>query len=225
MSKKQKSKLIYLILILVIGLISAKYFQPEFEQVESSAYTEVNENVPNFSDEDKKVLTQPGYEYYEALDDLGRCRYAEACVGPETMPHEERGSIGMVKPSGWHTVKYDFVDGQYLYNRCHLIAFCLTGENANDHNLITGTRYMNVEGMLPFENMIARYVDQTGNHVMYRVTPDFQGNELLARGVYMMAESVEDNIISFNVYCPNIQPSVAIDYATGDSKLAEGGEK
>ena len=136
------------------------------------------------------------------------------------MPTEERGSIGSVKPSGWQTVKYDFVDGKYLYNRCHLLGYQLTGENANEQNLITGTRYLNVDGMLPFENMVADYVKETDNHVMYRVTPVFDGAELVARGVLMEAYSVEDggDGVEFCVYCYNVQPGVKIDYATGDSE-------
>ena len=139
------------------------------------------------------------------------------------MPTEDRGSIGMVKPTGWHTVKYDCVDGKYLYNRCHLIGFQLTGENANEENLITGTRYMNVTGMLPFENMVADYVKETGNHVMYRVTPIYDGNDLVATGVQMEAYSIEDNGmgICFNIFAYNIQPGVEINYATGESRLAE----
>ena len=152
---------------------------------------------------------------------MGRCGVTYACVGVEIMPTEERGSIGQVKPTGWVTAKYDFVDGKYLYNRCHLIGFQLTGENANTKNLITGTRYMNTEGMLPFENMIADYVKETENHVLYRVTPIFDGENLVASGVQMEAYSVEDDGegICFNVYCYNVQPGVVIDYATGKSHL------
>ena len=146
-----------------------------------------------------------------------------ACVGPELMPVEERGSIGQVKPTGWQTVKYDFVDGKYLYNRCHLIGYQLTGENANPKNLITGTRYLNMEGMLPFENLIADYIKETGNHVLYRVTPDFQGLEQLARGVMLEGWSVEDQGagVCFYVYAYNVQPGVEIDYSTGESKEVE----
>ena len=153
-------------------------------------YITVNGNKPSFS---ATELTTEAYEFYSDLDILGRCGYAMACIGVELMPTEERGSIGQVKPSGWQTVKYDIVDGKYLYNRCHLIGFQLTGENANTKNLITGTRYMNVDGMLPFENMVADYIKDTENHVLYRVTPIFQGLELVARGVQMEAYSVEDN--------------------------------
>ncbi len=167
------------------------------------------------------------YEEYTALDNLGRCGVAEACLGKETMPTEERGEIGQVKPSGWKTVKYDCVDGKYLYNRCHLIGFQLSGENANERNLITGTRYMNVDGMLPFENMVADYIKETGNHVLYRVTPIYNGNELVARGVQMEALSVEDNGdgICFNVYCYNNQPGVRINYANGESEEVDDGIK
>lgn len=185
---------------------------------DGKAYVAVNDNVPFFTDSE---LTTDAFEYYSELDSLGRCGVTYANVCKEIMPTEERGKIGMVKPSGWHTVKYDIVDGKYLYNRCHLIGYQLSGENANTRNLITGTRYLNVEGMLPFENMVADYVKETGNHVLYRVTPMFEGNNLVANGVLMEAKSVEDNGagILFNVYCYNVQPGVMIDYATGDSSL------
>lgn len=184
-------------------------------------YIKVNGNVPRFSDEEKK--TAAAFENYSDLDALGRCGVAFACVGKETMPTEERGSIGSIKPSGWHSVKYDFVDGKYLYNRCHLIGYQLTAENANEKNLITGTRYLNTKGMLPFENMVADYVKETGNHVLYRVTPVFEGKNLVASGVYMEAYSVEDDGdgICFYVYVFNRQPGVKIDYLTGDS-VADG---
>ena len=183
-----------------------------------TAYVAINDNIPDF---DQGDLTTNAYETYAPLDSLGRCGVAMACVGTEIMPTEDRGSIGQVKPSGWHTVKYDIVDGKYLYNRCHLIGYQLTGENANEENLITGTRYLNIEGMLPFENMIADYVKETGNHVIYRVTPVFEGSELLCRGVVMEAFSVEDNGegICFHVYAYNAQPGIFIDYATGESRL------
>mgnify|MGYP000250918977 FL=1 len=178
-------------------------------------YISVCGGDPDFSEDE---ITSVSYEYYSELDALGRCGVCIASVGQDIMPTEKRGSIGQVKPTGWHTVKYDFVDGKYLYNRCHLIGFQLTGENANKRNLITGTRYLNVEGMLPFENMVADYVKETGNHVMYRVTPIFVGDELLARGVHIEAESVEDggDGIMFNVFCYNVQPGVVLDYATGE---------
>lgn len=189
---------------------------PDFDD---EPYIEINGNKTYFT---KEELTTSSYEYYTDLDSLGRCGVCYACIGKDIMPTEERGPIGMVKPSGWHTVKYDFVDGKYLYNRCHLIGFQLAGENANVNNLITGTRYLNVQGMLPFENKVADYVQDTGNHVMYRVTPVFEGNNLIANGVLMEAYSVEDKGegVCFNVYCYNNQPGVIIDYATGESKLA-----
>lgn len=178
-------------------------------------YISVCGGDPDFSEDE---ITSVSFEYYSELDALGRCGVCIASVGQDIMPTEKRGSIGQVKPTGWHTVKYDFVDGKYLYNRCHLIGFQLTGENANKRNLITGTRYLNVEGMLPFENMVADYVKETGNHVMYRVTPIFVGDELLARGVHIEAESVEDggDGIMFNVFCYIVQPGVVLDYATGE---------
>lgn len=186
---------------------------------EGEPYVVINDNKPFFSETE---LSTTSYEHYSELDALGRCGVAYACVGMELMPTEERGDIGPVRPSGWHTVKYDVVDGKYLYNRCHLIAYQLSGENANERNLITGTRYLNIEGMLPFENMVADYVRETGNHVMYRVTPIFAGDEPVARGVQMEAESVEDSGagILFHVYCYNVQPEIEIDYATGDSVLS-----
>lgn len=186
-------------------------------------YVTINDNEPQFLETD---LATSAYEYYSDLDDLGRCGVVYACIGTDLMPTEERGNIGSVKPSGWHTVKYDIVDGKYLYNRCHLIGYQLSGENANVNNLITGTRYLNVEGMLPFENMVADYVKETENHVLYRVTPVFEGNNLVASGVQIEAQSVEDQGegILFNVYCYNVQPGVTIDYATGDSVLAENAE-
>lgn len=185
------------------------------------AYVELNDNVPSFS---KKDMTSKAFEKYSKLDDLGRCGAAYANVCRETMPTEERGNIGMIKPSGWHTVKYDNVEGKYLYNRCHLIGYQLTAENANEKNLITGTRYLNVEGMLPFENLVADYVEETDNHVLYRVTPIFKGDNLLASGVQIEAYSVEDKGkgVSFNVYCYNVQPGITIDYTNGDSKLSDG---
>nr|DAY90171.1 MAG TPA: DNA/RNA non-specific endonuclease [Caudoviricetes sp.] len=184
-------------------------------------YVAINNNIPDFTDAD---LTTSSFEEYSSLDSLGRCGVAYACIGTDLMPTEDRGSIGQVKPSGWHTVKYDCVDGKYLYNRCHLIGYQLTAENANENNLITGTRYLNVEGMLPFENMVADYIKETGNHVLYRVTPIFEGNNLVASGVHMEAKSVEDHGegILFNVYCYNAQPGVGIDYATGESWLDSG---
>ena len=180
----------------------------------------VDNNNPDFTSKD---LTTKSYESYSRLDSEGRCQVAEACVGKDIMPKGKRGAIGMVKPTGWHTAKYDNVDGKYLYNRCHLIAYQLTGENANEKNLITGTRYLNVEGMLPFENMVADYVKETGNHVLYRVTPIFTGDDLVADGVEMEALSMEDDGegISFHIFAYNNQPGISINYATGDSTLSE----
>ncbi len=210
--------------------VSDDYSKPQIELPEfdinevppfsGNPYYVVNDNAPNFTAED---ITTQAYEYYAPLDSLGRCGVTKACIGIELMPTEERGNIGSVKPTGWHTVKYDNVDGKYLYNRCHLIGFQLSGENANTQNLITGTRYMNVDGMLPFENMVADYVKETKNHVLYRVTPVFEGDNLLASGVLMEAYSVEDNGegICFFVYCYNAQPNIAIDYATGESEYLE----
>lgn len=189
------------------------------------AYTSVNGNVPYFT---AAELTTTSFETYSDLDTLGRCGVTYACIGQDLMPTKERGSIGMVKPTGWHTVRYDdLVDGKYLYNRCHLIGYQLTGENANTQNLITGTRYLNIEGMLPFENMVADYIQETNNHVLYRVTPIFEGNNLLANGVLMEGYSVEDKGagVSYCVFAYNVQPGIEIDYATGESKLADGAQQ
>ncbi len=183
-------------------------------------YVTLNSGLPYFSSND---LTAEAFESYSPLDILGRCGAAYACICRELMPTEDRESIGMIKPSGWQTAKYDFVDGKYLYNRCHLIGFQLAGENANEKNLITGTRHMNTEGMLPFENMIADYVKETDNHVLYRVTPVFSGMELVARGVLMEAFSVEDDGdgVCFCVFAYNVQPGVTVNYANGDNELEE----
>lgn len=192
---------------------------PEYS---GSPYVVINGNVPYFSEDE---LTDQSFESYSELDSLGRCGVCTASVGLDIMPAEERGNISSVKATGWHTAEYDgVVEGSYLYNRCHLIGFQLTGENANEKNLITGTRYLNVEGMLPFENMVADYVKETGNHVLYRVTPVFEGDNLLASGVLMEAESVEDEGegILFHVYCYNVQPGIVISYGDGSSRLAEG---
>lgn len=190
---------------------------------DGTPYYAVNNNQPYFTNDE---ITNQSYEYYSNLDSLGRCGVCIACISLDMMPTTEREGIGMVKPSGWHLDKYDFVDGKYLYNRCHLIGYQLTGENANLSNLITGTRYMNTQGMLPFENMTADYIKSTGNHVMYRVTPVFEGDNLVATGVLMEAYSVEDNGqgICFNVFCWNSQPGVLIDYATGANHLDENYE-
>lgn len=185
-----------------------------------NTYIELNGNQPDFTEED---YTLEPFETYSPLDGLGRCGVAYANICQALMPKEDRGKIGMVKPSGWHTVKYDFVDGKYLYNRCHLIGYQLAGENANEKNLITGTRYMNVEGMLPFENQVADYVRKTDHHVLYKVTPVFSEDNLLADGVEMQAYSVEDEGqgVSFHVFVYNTQPGVEIDYATGESRLKD----
>ncbi len=205
--------------------------EPSFGYVDADQGSITVSDVPEYSGEasvtiaggepgfEESEITTTAFESYGELDDLGRCTVATACIGPETMPTEERGDISGVRPSGWVQESYGFIDGGYLYNRCHLIGYRLTGENDNVSNLITGTRYMNTEGMLPYEDMVDDYVDSTGNHVMYRVTPIFEGDELVARGVQIEALSVEDGGagISFNVYCYNVQPGVEIDYASGVS--------
>ena len=229
-SKKKVSKVEFIFaLILLIGVTAYRWY--EASQVVSysmddipafagEAFVIIDENQPSFTEDE---VTTSAYEFYSELDYLGRCGVTEACIGVELMPTEKRGDISSVKPTGWEQESYDFVDGKSLYNRCHLIGFQLAGENANECNLITGTRYMNVDGMLPFENMVADYVEETGNHVMYRVTPAFVGDELVARGVQMEALYVEDNGegVFFNVFCYNVQPGVEIDYATGENWLAE----
>lgn len=194
----------------------------EIPAYSGTPYTEVNGNQPYFTEEE---LTTQSFETYSELDSLGRCGVAYANVGQDLMPTEPRGEIGAVKPSGWHLVKYDNVDGKYLYNRCHLIAYMLAAENANPQNLITGTRYLNVQGMLPFETKVCDYVKNTGNHVLYRVTPIFDGDNLLADGVLMEAYSVEDagEGICFCVFAYNVQPGIGIDYATGDNWAESSG--
>ena len=189
---------------------------PEFDG--KTPYVIINNNEPNFPEED---FNSNSFEKYSELDSLGRCGVAYANVSKETMPTEARGEISKVKPTGWHTVKYNCVEGKYLYNRCHLIGYQLTAENANKQNLITGTRYLNVDGMLPFENQVAEYVKQENGHVLYRVTPIFKENNLVANGVQMEAESVEDKgeKVKFNVYAFNVQPNIKIDYLTGNSEL------
>lgn len=214
-------------LLIVIGQFVFGEFLPESDHAlkvseipsySGEPFVVINEGQPMFGTED---LVTEAYEYYSPLDELGRCGVTMACVGREIMPTEDRESISQVKPTGWVQNFYDFVDGEALYNRCHLIGFQLTGENANEKNLITGTRYLNVDGMLPFENMIADYVKETGNHVLYRVTPIYAGDDLVARGVQMEAYSVEDGGegICFHVFCYNVQPGVKIDYATGENRL------
>lgn len=186
---------------------------PEYS---GTPYVVINNGKPSFSEKDKERV-----EEYSELDKYGRCGTAFANVSKELMPTKPRESIREVRPSGWHTVKYEkIIEDRYLYNRCHLIAYKLAGENANEKNLITGTRYFNVEGMLPFEDEVADYVNATGNHVLYRVRPIFKGSDLVARGVQMEAESVEDNGkgVSFNVYCYNVQPGIRINYKDGSSR-------
>jgi DNA-entry nuclease len=194
------------------------YTLDDLPDYSGSPYVELYGNVPEFSEDQ---FTTESYEFYTDLDQLGRCGTCYANIGQDLMPTEERESISSVHPSGWVQAQYDCVDGKSLYNRCHLIGFQLTGENANDHNLITGTRYLNVEGMLPFENQVAAYIKTTGHHVLYRVTPVYEGSNLVASGVQMEAASVEDEEIRFNVYCYNVQPGVEINYLTGESCLAD----
>ncbi len=232
----KKYKYVYLLLFLLIGissiyidyeelLINYGHIQKQEEvsvpieaipSYSDKDYIEINNNVPKFSEEDFK---RDSFESYSELDFLNRCGVAFARVGLDTMPKEKRGSIGMIKPSGWHTIKYDSVDGKYLYNRCHLIGYQLTGENANEKNLITCTRQMNTEGMLEFENQVAEYVKRTKNHVLYRVTPIFGGDNLVATGVQIEAQSVEDSEISFNVFVYNVQDGITINYKDGTSSL------
>lgn len=196
------------------------YSLEEIPEYSGSPYVILNNNEPDFTEQD---LSNESYEFYSELDELGRCGEAFANIGRDLMPTQKRGSIGKVKPSGWYTVKYENVDGKYLYNRCHLIGYQLTAENANEKNLITGTRYLNIEGMLPFENMVADYIKETENHVLYRVTPVFKGDNLVASGVKMEAKSVEDDGdgICFNIYAYNVQPQVTIEYDTGVSFINE----
>ena len=203
--------------------INTSYSLENIPAYSGEGYVYLNNNIPTFTEEEKKVES---FEHYSSLDNLGRCGVAFASVSKDTMPTEERGSIGSIKPTGWHTVKYEIVSGGYLYNRCHLIGWQLAGENANKQNLITGTRYMNVEGMLYFENMVDDYLEEDANknnHVLYRVTPIFEGENLVASGVQMEAYSIEDEGkgICFNVYVYNVQPRIEIDYRTGDSKIKE----
>lgn len=230
MKRKYKKKFVKLFVALIIaagGYVGVEYHQStvsyasdleDIPEYDGKPYVIINDNEPYF---DQGDFTTKSFEEYSPLDDLGRCGVAFANIGEDIMPTKERGSIGMIKPSGWQTKKYDFVDGKYLYNRCHLIGYQLSGENANEKNLITGTRYMNTEGMLPFENEVADYVKDTGNHVLYRVTPVFEEDNLVADGVLMEAMSVEDRglDIEFNVFVYNVQPQVKIDYQTGKSSL------
>lgn len=219
-----------LLMVLIAGIVFLWWKSSEVHRREEASlnvpeyagepYVHINGNIPFFDD----VITTDSFETYSELDYLGRCGVAFANVNRELMPTEPRGEIGSIKPTGWNQAKYDgVVDSKppYLYNRCHLIAYCLTAENANEKNLITGTRYMNIEGMLPFEEQVAKYLDKNDNHVLYRVTPVFYGNNLLANGVLMEAYSVEDNGegICFCVFCYNVQPGVLIDYKTGENCL------
>lgn len=232
---KKRSKLFVFILLLgvlfyfkediynytysIINTSNESYDIENLPEYDGNSYVIVNDNIPYFKEEE---YTTNSFEKYSELDSLGRCGVASANISKDLMPTEKRGSIGMIKPSGWHTIKYDHIDGKYLYNRCHLIGYQLTGENANEKNLITCTRSMNTKGMLQFENMVTKYIKDTGNHVLYRVTPVFEGNNLVATGVEMEAYSVEDNGkgIKFNVFVYNIEDGIIIDYKTGDSKLA-----
>ena len=232
---KKRSKLFVFILLLgvlfyfkddiynytysIINTSNESYDIENLPEYDGNSYVIVNDNIPYFKEEE---YTTTSFEKYSELDLLGRCGVSSANISKDLMPTEKRGSIGSIKPSGWHTIKYDHIDGKYLYNRCHLIGYQLTGENANEKNLITCTRSMNTKGMLQFENMVTKYIKDTGNHVLYRVTPVFEGNNLVATGVEMEAYSVEDNGkgIKFNVFVYNIEDGIIIDYKTGDSKLA-----
>ena len=228
LKRKKPIEVILLFAVAAVIYVLCNYYGPgapehvlQIEQIppySGSAYVVVNNNLPFFAPEE---LVPESYEYYSELDVLGRCGYAMACIGLDLMPDEARESISSVKPSGWVQAQYDIVNGENLYNRCHLIGFQLTGENANERNLITGTRYVNVQGMLPYENMIADYIKETNNHVLYRVTPIYQGNNLVSSGIQLEAYSIEDDGdgICFHVYLYNVQPGVVIDYATGESWL------
>lgn len=226
----RKRSTVELVILLVVAVASYIFYNfghgaaPHAVSVEEIpaysgyAYVVINDNKPLF---DASEMVTDSYEFYSELDGLGRCGYAMACIGADLMPTEERESISSIKPSGWLQAQYDFVEGKSLYNRCHLIGFQLTGENANDRNLITGTRYLNTKGMLPYENMVADYIKETGNHVLYRVTPIYEGTDLVVSGVQLEAWSVEDQGegICFHVYLYNVQPGVIIDYHTGESRL------
>ena len=232
---KKKNKKLNVKIIILLLILASFYFQDDItsffkNNIETSyavdsvpeyfgsEYIIINNNVPEFRESD---FTTESFEEYSELDSLGRCGVAFANIGQDLMPTEERGSIGYIKPSGWQTIKYDIVDGKYLYNRCHLIGYQLTGENANPNNLITCTRNMNASVMVKFENDVADYIKETGNHVLYRVTPVFEGDNLLGGGVQIEAESVEDKGegIQFNVYIYNVQEGISIDYKTGESSL------
>ena len=229
MKKKKNQYTLSMLILVVVVLIAAKFMNANhaaksydldsLPPYSGEASVVIDDNMPAFTADD---ITTQSFEKYSELDYLGRCGAAYACLSKDTMPTEERGQIGSVKPTGWQMAKYDFISGKYLYNRCHLIGYQLSGENANKRNLITGTVYMNKEGMLPYENKVASYIKKTDNHVLYRVTPVFENDNLLANGVIMEAYSVEDNGegVCFNVYCYNVQPNVEIDYATGESRAA-----
>ena len=203
------------------GLSGGEFTLEMVPPFSGKAYVDINGDVPFFTEEE--MTTQAFHEYWP-LDDLGRCTGAYACVGPETLPKEKRGDISSVRPTGWNTNRYSDIDGEMLFNRCHLIGHLLTGQDANERNLITGTRYMNVEGMLPFEESVVRYVEGTGRHVMYRVRPYFDGDNLVCTGVLMEARSVEDPRVQFCAFCYNVQPGFVIDYATGSNRRAYEGE-
>ncbi len=231
-SKKMSRRELILLIVLCVAITGYRMYQASqvetytMEDIPAYAgdpFVIIDDNQPSFTEEELTYAAEGGYEFYSELDYLGRCGVTEACVGVEMMPTEKRGDISSIKPTGWEQEFYDFVNGEALYNRCHLIGFQLTGENANEKNLITGTRYMNVEGMLPFEDMVADYVKETENHVLYRVTPVFEGTDLVAKGVRMEAFSVEDagDGVCYNVFCYNVQPGVEIDYATGENWLAK----
>ena len=222
MKKKYIRYIIYLIVCMLVILDyrnnNISYGIDEIPEYKEDSYIYINNNIPNFNESDYSIES---FEKYSELDNLGRAGVAYANIGIDLMPTEKRGSIGMIKPTGWHSIKYDNIDGKYLYNRCHLIGYQLTGENANEKNLITCTRYMNIVSMLQFENKVAEYIKKTHNHVLYRVTPFYKDDNLLASGVEIEAYSVEDNGegIKFNVYVYNIQDGIEIDYKTGNSKL------
>lgn len=224
--KRHKLLLILLAFLVAVGIHFLQATEDQAAPAEvpqayaGKLYVTVNDGIPNFTDEELKAAP---YEYYSELDRLGRCGYAMACLSKELMPTEERTGIGHIKPSGWQSVQYDFIDGKYLYNRSHLIGFQLAGENDNEKNLITGTRYFNATGMLAFENMVADYIKETGNRVLYRVTPEYTDSDLVAYAVRMEAKSIEDNGegICFHVLVYNVQPGVTIDYRTGESKVDE----
>lgn len=216
---------IYLALALALaGCNAATTDAPPSQYSDPAAHVEVDRS--SFSEKEiAYARANEGYETYGELDELGRCGTAMACLGPETMPDrgEERENISEIHPTGWQSIRYDFVEGRSLYNRSHLIAWSLSAENLNERNLVTGTRWMNADAMLPYEEKTASYIDRTSNHVLYRSTPVFEGDELVCRGVMVEAYSLEDNGdgIDFSVWCPNVQPDVEIDYATGEAQIAD----